>query len=95
MRTPVGFGRSALGKNTLDDIASKNFLKSASDQVVLFLHLFFRCHLGSKDVVVGAKVCIYEQVTRIAPDNQLFATCHFKQTDRILSTESILFASTP
>ena len=41
VRTPVGFGRSALGKNTLDDVASKNFLKSASDQVVFFSYLFF------------------------------------------------------
>lgn len=29
MHTPVGFGRSTLGKDTLDNIASENFLKSA------------------------------------------------------------------
>lgn len=73
MRTPVGFGRSALGKNTLDDIAPKNFLKSASDQVVLFRYLFFRCHSGSKEVVVRGKVVYgytakHERVTRITLD---------------------------
>ena len=41
VRTPVGFGRSALGINTFNDITSKNFLKSASDQVVFFRYLFF------------------------------------------------------
>lgn len=55
VRTPVSFGRSALGKDTLDDIASKDFLKSARDQVVLFLYFFFGCHPGSRDVVVRVK----------------------------------------
>lgn len=55
VRTPVGFWGSAFGKDALDDIASKNFLKLTSNQIVFFRHLFFRWHPGSKDVVVGEK----------------------------------------